>query len=434
MNIRRKNERGIPHRSFTGKRMMKLWLVLVVVTAALATVGQASEGRDARERGRALLEQRKYAEARQAFIEAISANAHDVYALHGLALCQYGENRIEEAAQTLRQAVQLSGEKPETALIVNLAAVEVELGQPMVAVQLCADHLQRLGKAPEETILDALGIALVAAQAEHGTTPEFQQGGATYMRTVAILESSRPGMKRWGTEWISAAEYEERLASGPPIFPPGIDMLSLGDPPAVVEVVAQAEPQRPRLPAPQRQRAAAPARLESALAIPVAPHLLIAPSDAIGDARATQLESTQGTLIKATVVHVDKARKLALLKTEMRMTFFNLGEDLEEGPAQSAVIPRPVVFNLAPEMVEGEVRRQDERWIAQLKQRPHLVGSPMIREGRLVGVAISPANDASQVELVPAREIRELLGRNLPAPTRVVADPQTAIYLVKAQR
>ena len=72
--------------------------------------------------------------------------------------------------------------------------------------------------------------------------------------------------------------------------------------------------------------------------------------------------------------------------------------------------------------------------MARLEHKPHLVGSPLTREGRIVGIVISPVDNANEVEVVPVSEVRGFLGRDLPAPTRMAVDLKTSIYQVKAER
>lgn len=377
-----------------------------------------------RQQGLALLHESKAAEAMEAFKAAIAADSRDFGAMHGLALCQYAADDLQAAAATLRQALELAGDQADLVMVVNLAALELKQGDARAALRVCQAYLARQEGAPDEFVLSAMGTALMAAQKDHPKAPSVREAAAAYHRSIAALEAEHPGMKWWETDLIPADEHAQRSAEGSPVLATDIPLLPLLELP---EVHAAAD--TPEQPAPQPQ-ATAPAKPTSAIAIPIGPDLLVTPADAIGDAREVQLESTQGLTLKAKVVRSDSDRKLALLKVEgRRLAYFNLGDQLEDGPVECAVVLKPVVFNLVAEVVGGNIQRQEDGWRVELEHAPRLGGSPVTKDGRIVGMAIKEANGSGhQPAVVPVHEIRGFLGRDLPRPTHLNADPRSGIY------
>src|SRR5690606_9301964 len=345
------------------------------------------------ERGRTLIEDGAYREAIAAFREALQADPRNARALHGIALCEYATGRRRDAARMLRQAAEIAGESADAALTVNLAAVELELGQPMAAVRACVRHLERSDDTPDETVLNALGTALASAMAEHSGSEEFRAAGALYVRLNAKLEATRPGMKRWGAEWIPAAEYQ---ADAMPVFPAAIAMVPLGRGPqqqaADPAAVARAPEVEPRGAATSGPAPAAnsdddsndDSQAAAGIAVPIGPQLLLAPSDAVGDARQVLLESPQGNTVEARVLRTDKERRLALLKADgTRLAYFNLAEQCEAGAVECAAVVRPAVFNITPEIVAGTTKSNGDRWTVHLDAAPRMAGSPVLQGGRI---------------------------------------------------
>ena len=387
-----------------------------------------------RQQGPALLRDGKPVEAMEAFQAAIAADSRNFMAMHGLALCQYAANDLQAAAATLRQAIELAGDQADPAMVVNLAAVEVELDDARAALRACATYLARHEDAPDEAVLSAMGTALSIARIDHPRAPSVREAAAVYQRRIATLEAKHPGMKWWETGLIPVDEHALRSAEGPPAVPTDIPMLPLPELPEVHAVTDTPEQSAPQ-PAPQtppQPQATAPAKPTPAIAIPIGPDLLVTPSNAIGDAREVRLESTQGLTLRAKVVRIDVGRKLALLKVEgRRLMYFNLGDQLEDGPVQCAVVLKPVVFNLVAEVVDGDIQRQENGWTVELEHAPRLGGSPVTKDGRIVGMAIKDANGSGhQPTVVPVNEIRGFLGRDLPRPTHLNADPRSSIYHV----
>lgn len=411
--------------------------LLVVALLAVCPSFAAADAQEAIERGRALLEEQTYDQATAVFREVLDADPRNVQALHGLGLCQYAGGDRTAAAETLRRAAEIAGDAIDAALANNLAAIELELDRPMAALQACVRHLQRVKGVPDENVLNALGIALVRVMAENGSSKEVQAAGALYVRLNAKLEATRPGLKRFGTEWIPADEFQ---AGAVPVFPPAIEMVSLGsalaeapqepavaDGPAVAPGDAVAVGHNNANPA---DNATADPKSVDGVAVPIGPQLLLAPSHVVGTASKVQLESPQGNTIEARVVRTDEPRGLALLKVDgTRMAYFNLADQCQPGEVECAAVVQPTVFNIVPEIVPGKTAVEDDAWRVYLQSAPRFVGSPVLQGGKIVGIVVDSPRDGA-ARLIPVQDFRPWLGAETPRHTSLPADPRRALYRV----
>jgi chromosome segregation ATPase len=75
------------------------------------------------------------------------------------------------------------------------------------------DYFRETSAAPSEKPLNLLAIALnvaIKANPRVESSPLFKSAAARYEQLNAQLEASRPGYKRWGTQWISPEEYQQK--------------------------------------------------------------------------------------------------------------------------------------------------------------------------------------------------------------------------------
>ena len=127
----------------------------------------------------------------------------------GLSLVRRGD--LAAAAKPLEAAAKDG--PSDRSLTLALAAVRVSTGNPMRAVKGLCDYLQSHPKPADEPVIDALAVALAKAGDQSASAPLFQQGVAAYAKANAALEATRPGERRWGTEWHPAKTVAKRMAA-----------------------------------------------------------------------------------------------------------------------------------------------------------------------------------------------------------------------------
>src|SRR5205085_9114810 len=75
------------------------------------------------------------------------------------------------------------------------------------------DYFRETSQTPSEKPVNLLAIALnvaLKANPRVESSPLFKSAAQRYQQLNAQLEASRPGYKRWGTQWISPEEYQQK--------------------------------------------------------------------------------------------------------------------------------------------------------------------------------------------------------------------------------
>lgn len=186
----------------------------VCVSITRIVVGQASDqGRPLEDptplsRGLEFLQSGDYPKAREMLVRAVSADPRNPLAQHalGIALLHLGE--FAQATGPLERALTLSPD--DTLVLNNLSAALVGSNNPVRAARHIVDFLTARPQVLEEHLADALATALnkVDAQARRGRL--FSELSAFYQSYQVKLEVLRPGMKRWGYQWITAEEFAQK--------------------------------------------------------------------------------------------------------------------------------------------------------------------------------------------------------------------------------
>jgi tetratricopeptide (TPR) repeat protein len=154
--------------------------------------------------------------ARDAFLDALSLDKKNPVALEGAGTAYLQLQDFPHARPLLEQAAEGAGTggggrpAPSRSLVLNLASVHVRQKNPMRAAKLARDFLAAHPDAPDEQVLSALGIALSQADEAARKGQLFRDAVKAYETATAKLESTRPGMKRWGVEWVPQAEWSSR--------------------------------------------------------------------------------------------------------------------------------------------------------------------------------------------------------------------------------
>src|SRR6185295_4084891 len=96
--------------------------------------------------------------------------------------------------------------QPTSPTIINAAAVMVRTRNPMRGAKFIRDFLTTHPDQVDEAALNALGSALIQASTQEKALRFFRETANFYEAVNAKLEATRPGQKRWGKEWMTAAE------------------------------------------------------------------------------------------------------------------------------------------------------------------------------------------------------------------------------------
>ncbi len=145
--------------------------------------------------------------ARDAFTEALDGEPNNLTAGRDLGIVLVKQDKATKAAHPLEVA--LKAKSLDRSLVLALAAQRVSTKVPMQAVKYitvyCDTH-----PTPDEQLMNALGIALAAADAAGTRSALFTDAGKAYKKLNTRLEATRPGERRWGTEWMAKDEVEKK--------------------------------------------------------------------------------------------------------------------------------------------------------------------------------------------------------------------------------
>ncbi len=166
---------------------------------------------DALRRGSGGLAAGRLDDAIAAFSEAAKLERLDSRPHHGLALAQLAKGETGKAAAAIDQALTFSP-KPDRALVLNAAACQLAARNRMRAIRLVREYLTANPKTIDEAMVNALGSALYTATPKERQNRLFIDAAAFYEVANKRLESARPGFKRYGAVWYSAAEADAKLA------------------------------------------------------------------------------------------------------------------------------------------------------------------------------------------------------------------------------
>lgn len=156
------------------------------------------------------LSEGRNAEARDLFAAVVQADPRNVQAWHGqgLALLRLGEPG--KALPLLERAAAVGS--PDRSLAINLASALLKTRSTMRAIKLLRDHLVANPRPLDEPALRALEAVLHSADANARRNRLWIEAAALAESYSKTLESARPGWKRWGSDWRSAAEVDNLRA------------------------------------------------------------------------------------------------------------------------------------------------------------------------------------------------------------------------------
>jgi tetratricopeptide (TPR) repeat protein len=465
--------------------------------------------------------------------------------LHGIGIAYLALGRYDKASEPLARAYPSS--LRGRSLTINAAILDVvQRVNVMHGIKELKDYLSSQS-APDEVALNVMGasMGLAATDERLWQGQFFQQMGRFYEKKNAELEATRPGQRRWGTEWLpvkqarthlvaleagvakyNAAIEAVRTAEGnvkaaqsirdgatspaavnaanadlalandmraaaiarqkeawrniprpewpktfPPVLPESLGGGVFGVPAAPAAPVAVAAlpaavapakppkvepadtiliPVAPKDPPPETPKetvttpppavppvvtkAGKPMVSRYAVAVPVAPDLLLTAAAPLEGAGSFHLETAAGNSFEAQLVRRDSAIGLALLRVSgQRLPYLNLAVGtFTGGELVCWGFPDVNIFNpVADSIAAKAVAPKGEKWTVALIRHPRLPGAAVLdKGGNLVGLALGDRDTvASLIPAVTADQIRTFLGADVPKAACANPDPSLVMQL-----
>ncbi len=153
-----------------------------------------------------------YKAARDAFQDAASIAPRNPRTNHGLAVAEMFLGDFNYASTCMERALVAAAGKPDRALLLNNAMLQIGVNNPMRSAKFLKEYLEGHEKDLDEPMLNALGASLYLAEDSARKAILFNQAADYYVKYQKLVEATRPGMKRWGTEWFSSGEVDKKMA------------------------------------------------------------------------------------------------------------------------------------------------------------------------------------------------------------------------------
>ena len=351
--------------------------------------------------------------------------------LHQAALAQYRQGSTKEAFELLSTAV--AAANADRLLVLNFAAISLEVDQPLAGLTAATDYLKSHPQTVDEAVLNATGTLLVRATQQQADASELEAAGAVFMQKQAQLEHTRPGMKRWGTRWISPQEYRERSTSSVPEFPATLELVEVNPadapPPARSPISRTDDAEAIR----RTPDAAARTRPESSLAVPIAGDLLLTTAASVEPGGTLSIESSAGVIQPVHLLRIDRQSGLALLRLPGgRMPFLNLADSLKAAPIECVAVTESTLFQMTPKTIAATASppQRGQKWNIDLQTSPRLAGSPLIQDGQMVGIPLDALT--THVTAAALDDVRIFIGSDLPpAPSYITMTPAACVYQLR---
>jgi tetratricopeptide (TPR) repeat protein len=129
-------------------------------------------------------------------------------ALHGLALAYIRMGEFQKAREPIDRA--FAYRKGNRALTLNRIKLDLRQRGFVVRAVKEIDKFPAAGSIDEDTV-NLFGAALRKAQANAADKGQVRVLVENYDNYNRRLESTRPGMRHWGSTWMSEAEYQEKV-------------------------------------------------------------------------------------------------------------------------------------------------------------------------------------------------------------------------------
>jgi tetratricopeptide (TPR) repeat protein len=156
-----------------------------------------------------------YRAATGAFLDAQSLDPRSLRAVHGLALAHLYLGDLPRAGAHMERALTMAGSRPDRALVMNNAMLQIAMNNPMRALKFLKEYVDAHPKDVDEPLLNALGSTLYLADESARKAVLWTLAADTYLRYQKVIEAGpgHAGKKRWGVEWLPAADVDQRMAA-----------------------------------------------------------------------------------------------------------------------------------------------------------------------------------------------------------------------------
>jgi hypothetical protein len=167
--------------------------------------------------------------ARDLFLDVLQLDPKHRKALEALGYCYIKLDDMPRATRSLEGALVAPATPPATvppagtsapaadpppapsrSLTINLAMSLLRNRNPVRGATMLRDYLAATPSKVDEDALNALAVSLDQASKEARLTKQYQAMVAFYETANAKLESTRTGERRWGIEWISKREWNDK--------------------------------------------------------------------------------------------------------------------------------------------------------------------------------------------------------------------------------
>jgi tetratricopeptide (TPR) repeat protein len=150
-----------------------------------------------------------YAAARDTFSDAVELDADNAEAQLGLGVAYLRLKDFKRARQPMEKAC--ASPAANRVAILNMVSMQLTINNPMRGVRMVMDYLKAHPQPLDEPMLNALAAAMMHAEERTRQQTLFKQAEEFYEEYNTRLEAARPGMKRWGTQWLPAADAQQKL-------------------------------------------------------------------------------------------------------------------------------------------------------------------------------------------------------------------------------
>lgn len=159
--------------------------------------------------GRDALAAGEYKAARDAFHDVAVLEPRNPEALHGQGVAYMYLNDFTHAREPMERALTATP-SPSRALVLNMAVCQIGLKNPMRAAKIIMDYLTAHPKDLDEPLCNAMGTALTLADDQARKGRMFGDAANFYVAYNTRLEAAKPGLKRWGVQWMKADDVNQK--------------------------------------------------------------------------------------------------------------------------------------------------------------------------------------------------------------------------------
>ena len=135
--------------------------------------------------------------------------------LHALAVVYLRTKQVPKAGELFADTAPLSKaveREPTRQLIINRATVDIiQRTMAVRAAKTIKEYMDRHPNQLDEQMINLLGTAIAVGEEHAGSRSFLNQLAQYYAKLNDQLEKARPGEKRWGVQWLPAAEAQMKI-------------------------------------------------------------------------------------------------------------------------------------------------------------------------------------------------------------------------------